>query len=116
MVGEVNPQSIISLMVYTQRGEAPPADLLQNIARDMGEPLDSALDKVNAVNAGVQRQFTNLATAMGLDANKAADWLRDHRKDTSMAALQAHYLRRSVMSWKPLLDDYQASTGDGRKH
>jgi hypothetical protein len=94
----------------------PPADLLNNIARDMGEPIDSAITKVNAVNAGVQRQFTNLATAMGLNPDAAADWLKDHRKDTSMAALQAHYLRRDVMSWKPLLDDYRAATGDARKH
>jgi hypothetical protein len=55
VVGEVSPQSLISLMVYGQRGETPPADLINNIARDMGESVDSALSKVNAVNAGVQR-------------------------------------------------------------
>jgi hypothetical protein len=102
-------------MVHAQRGEAPPTSLLSNIARDMGETVGDAIDKVNAVNEGVQRQFKNLATAMGLNADAAANWLRDHRKDTSMAALQAHYLRRSVMSWKPLLEDYKAATGDGRK-
>jgi hypothetical protein len=116
VVGEVSPQSLISLMVYAQRGEAPPTSLISNIARDMGESVGDAIDKVNAVNEGVQRQFKNLATAMGLNPDKAADWLRDHRKDTSMAALQAHYLRRSVMSWKPLLEDYQSATGDGRAH
>jgi hypothetical protein len=82
----------------------------------MGEPLDRAIDKINLVNRGVQAQFTIMAQSMGLDANKAADWLRDHRKDTSMAALQAHYLRRDLAAWKPLLADYQAATGDGRKH
>jgi hypothetical protein len=116
VVGEVPQQSLISLMVYAQRGETPPAGLINNIARDMGETVDSALAKVNAVNAGVQRQFTNLATAMGLNPDRAADWLKDHRKDTSMAALQAHYMRRDVMSWKPLLDQYKAATGDGVKH
>jgi hypothetical protein len=90
VVGEVSPQSLISLMVHGQRGEAPPTSLLSNIARDMGETVGDAIDKVNAVNEGVQRQFKNLATAMGLNPDKAADWLRDHRKDTSMAALQAH--------------------------
>ena|ERR1700733_2816529 len=103
-------------MVYAQKGEAPPASLLQNIARDMGEPLDSAIQKVNLVNQGVQAQFTVLAKSMGLDADKAADWLKDQRKDTSMAALQAHYMRRDLMAWKPLLDDYRAATGDGVKH
>jgi hypothetical protein len=116
VVGEVSPQSLISLMVHAQRGEAPPTSLLSNIARDMGETVGDALTKINAVNEGVLRQFTNLATAMGLNPDKAADWLRDHRKDTSMAAMQAHYLRRSVMSWKPLLEDYRSATGDGVKH
>jgi hypothetical protein len=116
ITGEVNPQNLIGLMVYAQKGEAPPASLLQNIARDMGEPLDSAIQKVNLVNQGVQAQFTVLAKSMGLDADKAADWLKDHRKDTSMAALQAHYMRRDLMAWKPLLDDYRAATGDGVKH
>jgi hypothetical protein len=115
VVGEVSPQSLISLMVYGQKGETPPADLLNNIARDMGETVDNAISKVNAVNAGVQRQFTNLARAMNLDPDRAADWLKDHRKDTSMVALQAHYMRRDVMAWRPLLDDYRAATGDGRK-
>jgi hypothetical protein len=35
--GEVSQQSIISLMVYAQRGETPPASLISNIARDMGD-------------------------------------------------------------------------------
>ena len=104
------------MMVYAQKGEAPPADLISNVARDMGESVDSAIAKVNAVSEGVQRQFTNLATAMGLNPDRAADWLKDHRKDTSMAALQAHYMRRDVMSWKPLLDQYKAATGDGVRH
>jgi hypothetical protein len=115
LVGEASTQNLISLLVYGQNGEAPSEALLQSIAREMGEPVDSAVTKINAVAGGVQRQFSNLATAMGLDATKAADWLRDHRKDTSMVALQSHFMRRSVMSWKPLLDEYQAATGDGRK-
>jgi hypothetical protein len=116
IASDVSPQSLISLMVYAQRGEAPPASLISNIARDMGETVDNAVAKVNLVNQGVQAQFTVLARSMNLDADKAADWLRDHRKDTSMAALQAHYLRRDLQAWKPLLEDYQASTGDGRAH
>jgi hypothetical protein len=116
ITGEVSQQSLISLMVYAQRGEAPPASLISNIARDMGETVDNAVAKVNLVNQGVQAQFTILARSMNLDADKAADWLRDHRKDTSMAALQAHYLRRDLQAWKPLLEDYKAATGDGRKH
>jgi hypothetical protein len=116
ITGEVSQQSLISLMVYAQRGEAPPASLISNIARDMGETVDNAVAKVNLVNQGVQAQFTVLARSMGLDADKAADWLKDHRKDTSMAALQAHYMRRDLMAWKPLLDDYRKATGDGVKH
>jgi hypothetical protein len=114
ITGEVSQQSLISLMVYAQRGEAPPASLISNIARDMGETVDNAVAKVNLVNQGVQAQFTVLARSMNLDADKAADWLRDHRKDTSMAALQAHYLRRDLQAWTPLLEDYRAATGDGR--
>lgn len=114
VVGEVNPQHLIGLLVYGQKGEAPPTSLLENIARDMGEPLDSAVTKVNAVAAGVHRQFSNLATAMGLDPEKASVWLKEHRKDTSMAATQAHLMRRDVMAWRPLLDAYKAATGDGR--
>jgi hypothetical protein len=114
ITGDVSPQSLISLMVYAQRGEAPPASLISNIARDMGETVDNAVAKVNLVNQGVQAQFTVLARSMNLDADKAADWLRDHRKDTSMAAIQAHYLRRDLQAWKPLLEEYRAATGDGR--
>jgi hypothetical protein len=116
ITGDVSPQSLISLMVYAQRGETPPASLISNIARDMGETVDNAVAKVNLVNQGVQAQFTVLARSMNLDADKAADWLRDHRKDSSMVALQAHYLRRDLQAWKPLLEDYQASTADGRAH
>jgi hypothetical protein len=115
-VGEVSPQNLISLMVHGQKGETPSPDLLQNIAREMGEPLGDAIDKVNAVVGGVHRQFNNLATAMGVNPEKAAVWLREHRKDTSMVASQAHLMRRDVRAWLPLLSDYQAATGDGRKH
>jgi hypothetical protein len=116
IVGEVSPQNLIGLMVYGQKGEAPPESLLQNIAREMGEPLGVAVDKVNLVSQGVQAQFTVLARSMGLDADKAADWIRDHRKDTAMVAAQAHFMRRDLMAWRPLLADYQAATGEGRKH
>jgi hypothetical protein len=115
IASDVSPQSLISLMVYAQRGETPPASLISNIARDMGETVDNAVAKVNLVNQGVQAQFTVLARSMGLDADAAADWLRDHRRDTSMAALQAHYMRRDLQAWTPLLKDYAAATGDGRK-
>jgi hypothetical protein len=116
LVGEVAPQALISLMVYGQRGETPPADLIKTIADQMGEPVGTAVDKVNQVIGGVHRQFTNLATALGVDPEKAAVWLKDHRKDTSMVASQAHMLRRDVRAWLPLLEDYRAATGDGRKH
>jgi hypothetical protein len=116
ITGEVNPQALIGLMVYGQKGEAPPADLLKTIAQQMGEPVDSAIQKINLVNQGVQAQFTVLARSMGLDADKAADWLRAHRKDSSMAVMQAHYLRRDLQAWTPLLKDYAAATGDGRSH
>jgi hypothetical protein len=106
----------ISLMVYGQKNETPSADLLRTIAQEMGEPLDSAIDKVNAVIGGVHRQFTNMAKAVGVDPEKAAVWLREHRKDTAMVVSQAHLMRRDVRAWLPLLSDYQAATGDGRKH
>jgi hypothetical protein len=104
------------LLVYGQKGEAPSETLLQGIAREMGEPIGTAIDKVNAVAAGVHRQFTNLATAMGLNPESAAIWLKDHRKDSSMVATQAHFMRRDVMAWRPLLEEYQAASGDGRAH
>jgi hypothetical protein len=53
---------------------------------------------------------------MNLDADKAADWIREHRRDTAMVAAQAHGLRRDLLAWKPLLEDYRMATGDGRKH
>jgi hypothetical protein len=114
LIGEVSPQNLISLMVYGQKNETPSADLLRTIAQEMGEPLDSAIDKVNAVIGGVHRQFTNMAKAVGVDPEKAAVWLREHRKDTSMVVSQAHLMRRDVRAWLPLLSDYQAATGDGR--
>jgi hypothetical protein len=116
VVGEVSTQHLIGLLVYGQKGETPPESLLQTIADEMGEPIDSAITKVNAVAAGVHRQFTNLATAMGVNPEAAAVWLKEHRKDSSMAATQAHMLRRDVRSWLPLLEDYRSATGDGRKH
>jgi hypothetical protein len=81
----------------------------------MGDTVDNAVQKFNLVKRGVDMQFTLLARGMGLDENKAADWIRGHRRDTGMAASQAHFLRRDVAAWKPLLADYQAATGDGRK-
>jgi hypothetical protein len=116
ITGEVSQQNQIALMVYGQKGEAPPESLIQNIAREMGEPVGVAVDKINLVSQGVQAQFTVLAKSMGLDADKAADWIKDHRKDTAMVAAQAHFMRRDLMAWKPLLADYQAATGEGRKH
>jgi hypothetical protein len=82
----------------------------------MGEDLGTAIDKVNLVSQGVQAQFTVLSRSMGLDADRAADWIKDHRKDTAMAAAQAHFIRRDLKAWEPPLKDYQAATGDGRKH
>jgi hypothetical protein len=31
-----------------------------------------------------------------------------------MAAVQAHGLRRDLMAWKPLLEQYKSATADGR--
>jgi Holliday junction resolvasome RuvABC ATP-dependent DNA helicase subunit len=39
VVGEVSQQNLIGLMVYGQKGETPPADLLKTISDQMGEPL-----------------------------------------------------------------------------
>lgn len=113
IVGEVNPQNLIGLMVYANKGETPPEALIHRIAEEMGEPIDRAVDKINLVNRGVQTQFTLLAQGMGLDADRAADWLKSHRRDTSMVALQDHMLRRNMHAWTPLLREYKAATGDG---
>jgi hypothetical protein len=115
IVGEVSQQALIGLMVYGQRGETPPESLLKTIADQMGEPLGSAIDKINLVNQGVQAQFTILARSMNLDADKAADWIKEHRRDTAMSVAQAHYLRRDLQAWTPLLEDYRRATGDGVK-
>jgi hypothetical protein len=103
-------------MVYAHKGEAPPADLIKTIADEMHVPLHEAIDKVNAISMATQAQFTVLARSMNLDADKAADWIKSHRRDTAMVAAQAHGLRRDLMAWKPLLEDHRAATGDGRKH
>jgi hypothetical protein len=103
-------------MVAGQKGEAPAEALLQRIAGQMHEPLDRAIDKVNLVSRGVQAQFTIMAQKMNLDADKAADWIRDHRKGQALAAAQDHFLRRNMAAWTPLLKDYRASTGDGVRH
>jgi hypothetical protein len=115
-VGEVSTQNKVALLVYAHRGEAPPADLLKSIADEMHEPLDRTIDKINAISMATQAQFTVLARSMGLDADKAADWIKDHRKDSAMAAAQAHGLRRDLLAWRPLLEDYRRATGDGVKH
>jgi hypothetical protein len=114
-VGEVSQQNQIALMVYAHRGEAPPADLIKTIADEMHVPLYEAIDKVNAISMATQAQFTVLARSMNLDADKAADWIKSHRRDTAMAAAQAHGLRRDLLAWKPLLEDYRRATGDGVK-
>jgi hypothetical protein len=116
VIGEVSQQNLIGLLVYNQKGEAPPEFLLKTIADQMGEPIGTAIDKVNAVAAGVHRQFTNLAAAMGVNPEAAAVWLKDHRKDSSMVATQAHLMRRDVKAWLPLLEAYRDATGDGRSH
>jgi hypothetical protein len=115
-VGEVSQQNQIALMVYAHKGEAPPADLIKTIADEMHVPLHEAIDKVNAISMATQAQFTVLARSMNLNADKAADWIKSHRRDTAMVAAQAHGLRRDLMAWKPLLEDHRAATGDGRKH
>jgi hypothetical protein len=116
VVGMASTQNLIGLMVYGQKNETPPESLIQAIAGEMHEPVGTAVDKINAVIGGVHRQFTNLATAMGVDPEKAAVWLREHRKDSAMVVSQAHLMRRDVRGWLPLLEDYQMATGDGRKH
>ena len=103
-------------MVYGQRNEAPPADLISNIARDMAVSVDEAITKINAVSAGTSAQFTVLAKSMGLNPVAAQAWIADHRKDTAMAAAQAHFLRRDLRAWEPLLNDYRDATGDRRSH
>jgi hypothetical protein len=113
LVGEVSTQNLIGLMVAGHRGEAPSEVLLNRIADEMHEPLDSAISKINAVSAGVQTQFTILARSMGLNADAAADWIKSHRGDTAVAAAQAHFMRRDLRAWEPLLRDYRAATGDG---
>jgi hypothetical protein len=115
-VGEVSTQNQIALMVAAHRGEVPSNELLNRIASEMHEPLHVAIDKVNAISMATQAQFTVLARSMNLDADKAADWLREHRKNSAMVAAQAHGLRRDLLAWKPLLADYRAATGDGVKH
>jgi hypothetical protein len=112
-VGEVSTQNKVSLLVYAHRGESPPADLLNRIADEMHVPLHEAVDKINAISMATQAQFTVLARSMGLDADKAADWIRENRRDTAMAASQAHGLRRDLLAWKPLLEQYKSATGDG---
>ena len=114
-VGEVSTQNQIALLVTAHRGEAPSSELLNRIASEMHVPLHEAIDKVNAINMATQAQFTVLARSMNLDANKAADWIKDHRKDSAMAAAQAHGLRRDLLAWGPLLEDYRRATGDGVK-
>jgi hypothetical protein len=115
-VGEVSQQNQIALMVCAHRGEAPSADLLKTIADEMHVQLHEAIDKVNAISMGTQAQFTVLARSMNLDADKAADWIKSHRRDTAMVAAQAHGLRRDLLALKPLLEDYRRATGDGVKH
>ena len=73
-------------MVYGQKGERPRLTCLRPSPRRWVSRWIRAIEKVNLVNQGVQAQFTVLAKSMGLDADKAADWLRDHRKDSAMAA------------------------------
>jgi hypothetical protein len=114
-VGEVSTQNQIALLVAAHRGEAPSSELLNRIASEMHEPLDRTIDKINAISMATQAQFTVLARSMGLDADKAADWIKDHRKDSAMAAAQAHGLRRDLLAWRPLLEDYRRATGDGVK-
>jgi hypothetical protein len=114
-VGEVSTQNQIALLVAAHRGEAPSSELLSRIASEMHEPLDRTIDKINAISMATQAQFTVLARSMGLDADKAADWIKDHRKDSAMAAAQAHGLRRDLLAWRPLLEDYRRATGDGVK-
>jgi hypothetical protein len=115
-VGEVSTQNQVALLVAAHRGEAPSNELLNRIASEMHVPLHEAIDKVNAISMATQAQFTVLARSMNLNADRAADWIKEHRKDTAMVAAQAHGLRRDLLAWKPLLDDYRKATGDGVKH
>jgi hypothetical protein len=115
ILGEVATQDLIGLMVYGQKGETIPAALVNRIASQMGETVDTAVQKLNLVKRSVDMQFTLMAQGMGLDANRAALWIAEHRKDTAMAATQAHYLSRDKAAWTPLLTDYAQATGDGRK-
>jgi hypothetical protein len=115
-VGDVSTQNQIALLVAAHRGEAPSNELLNRIASEMHVPLHEAIDKVNAISMATQAQFTVLARSMNLDADKAADWIKEHRKDSAMAAAQAHGLRRDLLAWRPLLDGYRRATGDGVKH
>ena len=115
-VGEVSTQNQIALLVSAHRGDVPSNELLNRIASEMHVPLHEAVDKINAISMATQAQFTVLARSMNLDADKAADWIKSHRGDSAMAAAQAHGLRRDLLAWRPLLEDYRRATGDGVRH
>jgi hypothetical protein len=58
-----------------------------------------AKQAATAVAAGVSRQFTNLATAIGLNPDRAADWIREHRKDSAMVCSRLPRVANWVEGW-----------------
>jgi hypothetical protein len=104
-------QDAVSLLVAAQRGQTPTAAQLGRLADSWGVSQDAVAARIELLNVGIQGQFGALARSMGVDPDEAADYLRRTRPDTVMSVLQAHALRRDLMAWKPLLNEFKTYKG-----
>jgi hypothetical protein len=85
--------------------------LLHRVAEAMGVQPDAAVDQLSAMSLGVQAQFKVMASSRGVDPDQAAEWIRTHRSQHVMSALQRHALGRDVVgAWSGLLADYARAT------
>jgi hypothetical protein len=99
-----------ALVQLQSTGKLPPA-VLHRVAEQMGMQPERAVDSLNAMSMGIQAQFKTLARSRGMDPDQAADWLRTHRSQHLMSALQRHALHRDVVgAWDGLIGDFKRAT------
>jgi hypothetical protein len=72
---------------------------------------DVATNRLRALNTGIEGQFGAVARGLGVDPDKAADWMRQNRQSETLTALRGHALNRDVMAWVPLIQAYKAAGG-----
>ena len=104
-------QDATALIVKAYRGQSPTVADINKVAEAMNVSPTEAANRLRSLNEGISGQFGALARGLGVDADKAAEWIRTHRQSESLTALRHHAIGRNLQAWTPLIQAYRAAGG-----